>query len=373
MKQRQFIIIAIALAILILGIFAMGRMSKKAEKKPKKHSPNIVTVFTQKVKNDSIPVFVESTGALEAEKRNELYSEVQGLMEADNGRFKAGNSFKKGELLIKIRSKDQEAQLFAQRSSFESALTALMPDLKADYPNEFKTWASYLNSLAVDKTTPALPEIKSEKLKSFITGRGLYTNYHSLKNIEIINAKYNLRAPYDGILISENVDPGTVIRPGQALGVFIQALNYELETSTDGLTARRLKIGQEVELSMTGSGKTWKGKISRIVNAIDKDSQLSTFFVSVKGEGLREGMFLQARVKAMDIPNAFSLSRAALLENDQVYIVLDNLLVLKSIKIQYFNENSVIATGLKDGDLVLNKVPPSAFEGMKVSIYKGEN
>lgn len=373
MKKRQFIIIGVTIGVLVLGKLLSDSLAKPAERKSKKPSSSISTVFAEKVENTSIPVFVESTGVLEAEKRNELYSEVQGVMEADKGRFKAGNSFEKGDLLIKIRSNDQEAQLFAQRSSFLSALTALMPDLKADYPNEFTIWEAYLKSISINKSTPDLPEIKSDKLKSFITGKGLYSNYHSLKNLEIINGKYNLRAPYDGVLISANVDPGTVIRPGQALGVFIQPINYELETSTDALTAERLIIGQEVELSMRGLDKKWTGEISRLVKAIDKDSQLSTFFVSVNGEDLKEGMFLQAKVKAQEIPDAFSLSRSALFEGDQVYIVENEILVLKKIAIKYYNQNTVIVSGLKNGDMVLNKVPPSAFEGMKVSIYKGEN
>lgn len=370
MKKRQILIIGIAIVILVLGRTLMAQLAKPEEKKSKKPTSSIVTVFTERVENKSIPVYVETTGVLEAEKRNELYSEVQGVMEADNGRFKAGNSFKKGELLIKIRSNDQEAQLFAQRSSFISALTAIMPDIKADYPNEYLKWQNYLKSLSIDNSTPSLPSIKSEKLESFITGRGLYSNYHSLKNLEIINGKYNLRAPYDGVLISANVDPGTVIRPGQALGVFIQPLKYELETSTDALTAERLKIGQEVELSMRGLDKRWTGNISRLVKAIDKDSQLSTFFISVQGEDLKEGMFLQAKVKANEIPNAFSLSRSALVDGNQLYIVENETLKLKTIKVEYFNQNTVIVKGLENGQMVLSKVPPSAFEGMKVSIYK---
>lgn len=54
-------------------------------------------------------------------------------MEWNNGKFKAGNSFQKGEVLIRIRSNDQQAQLHAQRSYFQTALMAIMPDLKADY------------------------------------------------------------------------------------------------------------------------------------------------------------------------------------------------------------------------------------------------
>ncbi len=374
MKKRQVIIIALAVAILAIGKVTKDFMAAPKERAAKEFKENITTVFITTVENDSIPVFVQSTGALEALKRIELYSEVQGLMEADNGRFKAGNSFKRGDVLIRIRSNDQQAQLFSQRSSFQSTLMSVMPDLKADYADEFPKWNEYMKNFSVEKSTVNLPEVKAEKLKSFLVGRGIYSGFHSLKNLEIINRKYNLVAPYDGALITANVDPGTVVRPGQALGVFIQPKVYELETSVDAITAERLKVGQKVELTMDGlSSKKWIGEISRLVKAIDKSSQMSTFFVSVSGNDLKEGMFLKAKVKAKEIVDAFEISRASLVDNNQVYIVEDSMLVLKSITTEYFSQTTAVITGLTNGQQVLTKVPPAAFDGMKVIVYKGKN
>jgi len=83
-------------------------------------------------------------------------------------------------------------------------------------------------------------------------------------------------------------------------------------------------------------------------------------------------MFLQAKVKANEVLNAFEISRASLIDNQQVYVVKDSMLVLKSIKTAYFNQTTAIISGLKDGEVVLTKVPPAAFEGMKVIVYKGK-
>lgn len=371
MKKRQIIIIIVAIAILVVGKLLSNVIATPKEKVSKKPSKNITTVFTEAVQNDSVAIFVQSTGVLEATKRLEIYAEVQGQMMPDNGRFKAGNSFKKGELLVSIRSNDQQAQLFSQRSSFESALTAVMADLKIDYPEEFPKWEAYLQSYSSDKAVPKLPETKSEKLNAFLVGRGIYSNYHSLKNTEIINGKYNIRAPYDGVLISANADPGTVIRQGQALGVFIQPLKYEMETSIDAVSAERLEIGQKVNLTMEGlADKKWEGTITRLVKAVDQSSQMSTFFVTVNGKDLKEGMYLQAEVEATKIPNSFEISRSALIEGNKVYVVQADTLSLKNIHVEYFNQNTAIVTGLKNRDQVLVKVPPSAFEGMQVAIYK---
>ncbi|MFT7113505.1 MAG: membrane fusion protein (multidrug efflux system) [Candidatus Azotimanducaceae bacterium] len=371
MKKRQIIIIAIGLAILIGGKFTMDFLGSPKEPKVLKPSNSITTVFAATVKNEEIPVFVTSSGVLQALNRVELFSEVQGVMETDNGKFKPGNSFKKGDVLISIRSKDQEAQLFSQRASFESAITAIMPDLKADFPEAFTAWDNYLNDFSNAVSIADLPEVKTQILKSFLVGRGIYTSFHQLKNSEIINAKYALKAPFDGVLIAANTTPGSLIRPGQALGTFIQPKNFELESAIDALTAERLKVGQKVSLSLQGlPEKTWNGKISRLVKAIDPTSQMSTFYVSVSGSDLKEGMYLQAMVKAQKIQSAFELPRGALLADMQVYVVEKEALVLKTVKPQHYTSETVIITGLSDNTLVLTKVAPSAFEGMKVTIYQ---
>jgi multidrug efflux pump subunit AcrA (membrane-fusion protein) len=295
-------------------------------------------------------------------------------MEAYNGRFKAGNAFKKGEVLIAIRSSDQKAQLYAQRSSFQSGLNAIMPDLKIDYPDEFGAWQQYLKSYASMSMVEELPLAKSEKLNAFLVGRGIYSNYHSLKSQEIINAKYQIRAPYDGVLISTKVNPGTVIRQGQALAVFIQPQFYEMETSIDAVSAGHLKIGQTVALKMQGvDDKIWKGKIARLVKAIDPNSQMSTFFVALNGNDLKEGMFMQAKVAANKIIDAYEISRSSLVENSKVYVVQADTLVLKAIKKEHVSQHTVVISGLKDSAEVLTKIPPSAFPGMKVSIYKAQH
>jgi len=371
MKKRQVIIILVAVAIVVGAKLISDVISVPEERKAKKPQKAISTVFTTTVENDSIPILVESTGVLEAVNRLELFAEVQGVMLSDEGRFKAGNAFRKGEVLIAIRSNDQQAQLYAQRSSFESALTAVMVDLKSDYANEFPTWENYLVSYSSEKSVSALPAVTSAKLKSFLVGRGIYSAYHALKNMEIINAKYRITAPYNGVLIEANVDPGTVIRQGQALGTFIQPEAYEMETTTDAMTAEKLSVGQSVQLTMQGEeGKTWNGKISRLVKAIDRNSQLTSFFVAVNGADLKEGMYLTATVEAGKIPNAFEFSRSALVGNDQVYVVKADTLIAQTIQQKFIGQSTVVVSGLQNGDQLLTKVPPSAFEGMNVSIYK---
>ena len=371
MKPRQIIIVTVALAILLSGKLISDKLSEPKVKPARKAAKNVTTVFVETVKNSEIPILIESTGLLEAVNRMELYSEVQGVMLPDNGRFKAGNTFSQGQALVNIRADDQRAGVIAQRSSFQRSLSAVLPDIRLDFPDEFAVWQSYLQKLKVESSVEELPEVKSEKLKLFLTGRNIYSEFYSVKNAEITLSKFSIRAPYAGLLAEANADPGTVIRPGQKLGVFIKPGAYELEASVSAANAESLKQGQEVELKMEGvENKMWKGKISRVNRAIDPQSQMSSFFVNISSNDLKDGMFLKAGAKGKSVANAFELPRSVLLNNNHVYVVENNLLVEHKVHPIHFADRTVIVNGLEDGMQVLIKIPPAAFAGMSVTIYK---
>jgi len=351
----------------------MDKFSSKAEKKVRPSFEKRTTVFVDTVQNRNLPVYIEATGVLESVDRMELYSEVQGVMLPDGGRFKAGNRFANGSVLVSIKSDDQRAQLVAQRSAFQSLLTSVMPDIRIDYSREFAEWNTYLNGLDPLKPLPKLPTVSNQKLKAFLTGRSIFSQYYSLQNLEIILQKYVIRAPYSGELVEANVNPGTVIRPGQKLGVFVRPGNYELKSSIDAQNASRLKIGQDVEVYREGAtSEKWRGKISRINTSVDQQNQMVQFFVKVASQDLKEGMFLQARINSKSAEDAFEIPRSVLQDKNEVFVVADSILITQKITPVHFTKNTVIVKGLKNGQLVLNKVPPGSFSGMKVEIYSAD-
>ncbi len=136
-----------------------------------------------------------------AKNKIELYSEVQGVLEISGKEFKPGTSFYKGETILKINSDEFFANLQAQKSNLFNALTAIMPDIRIDFPNEYNKWQSYLQKFDIHKTLEKLPEFSSEKEKFFISGRNILTNYYNVKNSEVkrlVNTELELHFP--GIL-----------------------------------------------------------------------------------------------------------------------------------------------------------------------------
>jgi len=223
-RMSRKITIVISIAIILGGIFWSRRIiDSKAVKKPP-IPKSLTSVYTETVNNTSLPIIINESGRLVAKQKALIYSEVQGIMEPTSKLFKSGVNYKKGEVLVKIRSNDAYAQLQAQKSVLQNLITSVLPDLRIDYPDAFPAWNKYVSDFEINKPIQALPKVSSDKEKYFITGKNIYTTYYNTKNLEIIQGKYNIRAPYNGTLTQSLVNPGTVIRQGQQLGEYIDQL-----------------------------------------------------------------------------------------------------------------------------------------------------
>ena len=247
-----------------------------------------------------------------------------------------------------------------------------MPDLRLDYPEVFPKWQAYLSGFDLDRTTPPLPEMTTEKEKFFISGRGILTNYYSVKNQEQRLKKYRISAPFSGILTEALVTEGSLVRSGQKLGEFINTDIYELEVSISKTYSDLLKIGEEVELVNLDQNKTYKGVVARINGSVDQATQTIKAFIDVRNKDLKEGMYLEANLNAKQEFDAIEIDRSLLLENDQIFVVRDSILDLIDVKPVYFSNKKVVLKEVPEGTTIVTRPVVGAYAGMLVKKYKGE-
>ena len=160
---RKIIITALSAAILIGGFLGAKKIADSKKPPEKKMEKTVTTVFSTMVENGSIQVVLPVTGSLRAKNRVDLFSEVQGVMLPDGGKFKAGTAFNSGRSLVSIKADDFKASLMSQRSNLQNLVTAALADLRLDYPGSFDRWNSYLSSLNVNKSVLELPEPETNK------------------------------------------------------------------------------------------------------------------------------------------------------------------------------------------------------------------
>ena len=275
--------------------------------------------------------------------------------------------------IIGIDAAEYRASVQSAKSNLYNLITSIMPDIRLDYPELSAKWQNYLNDFDLNQTTPELPEMASEKERYFISGRGILTSYYNVKNLEERLSKYNIRAPFNGVLTEALVTEGTLIRSGQKLGEFIDIGVYELEVALSKTFSDLLQVGKKVDLVNLERTRTYTGTVTRINARVDQNSQTITAFIEVSEPSLKEGMYLEANLNAREEQNAIEIDRGLLLEGDRIFVVRDSILDLIDVKPVYFTDKSVVLKEVPDGITIVSKPVVGAYAGMLVKVYQGDN
>lgn len=360
----------IVIGIIILGLAALGAyFIIKSKNEPKPVVEKVIkTVFTDTVQNSTVPITIPANGNLVAKHRLELYSEVQGVFQGSAHDFKAGERYRQGETLIRMDASEYYASVQSSKSNLYNLITAIMPDLRLDYPEAFPEWQTYLDNFKMENSVAEFPNTSDEKVNYFISGRGILTAYYNVKNLEQRLSKYSIRAPFNGIITEALVTQGTLIRSGQKLGEFIDTSVFELELSIAKKFSDLLKIGEKVDLKTLEGGETYMGEVTRVNGRIDQTTQTIKVFVEVDGDDLKEGMYLEAQVEAREEPNALKISRKLLVDQKDIFIVKDSVLDIIEVDPVYFSSEDVVVKGVPDGTVILSKPLTGAYAGMLVKI-----
>ena len=369
--MRKYITILIGIVLVVAAAYIARDLSNREQRRRPKNEKVAPTVFIDTVKNRNTSVTVLESGRLLAKHRIELYSEVQGVMQSTNKEFKPGVTYRKGETIVRIRNDDFYANLQSQKSSLQNLITSILPDLRLDYPEAYKKWDEYLRNFDMNKPVAELPEPSSDKERFFVTGRNIYTTYYSTKNLEIVLSKYNLRAPFDGVLTDALVTPGSLVRQGQKLGEFIDPKVYEMEVAINKSILPALSVGQDVVVrDPENHNNHWNGKIIRINGKVDRTTQTVMVYIDLRDKDLKEGMYLEALINGEAINNSMEIARSLLIDDSKVYIVQDSSLHLVDIDPVFFNEKTVVVRGLIDGQHLVSRAVPGAYAGMEVKIFQ---
>ena len=366
MKKYISIIIGIVLIVASVALVILFIQSK-AKKKPKPVMAEKI-VFVKEIKNNDVPITITESGSLIAKNKIELYSEVQGVLNPSKKDFKPGTYFKKSDTLLSINNEELLQNLQSLRSNLLNASVSMLADFKNEFPDEYEKWENYLAEFDFNQITDDLPKTNTDKEKYFLSLRNIYTSYYNVKNLETRLGKHFIKAPFNGILTETFVNNGTLIRQGQKLGEFIDPNVYELGISVNAKFVEFLQVGSEVSVANLNNTKNWNGKIIRINGKVDITSQTVKVFVLLKGEGLKEGVFMDATLNATSKKNAVEISRKLIVNNNEVFVVKDSKLELQKITPVYYNDNTVVVKGLEDGMTILSKPVPGAYSGMKVKV-----
>ncbi len=366
--MRKIILSLLGVLLIVAAVFGARAIinSNTVERPPLQKI--VKTVFVDTVLNGEVPIVIPANGSVTALDKSELFSEVEGVFRNSSKEFRPGQTYQRGQVLLHIDASEFAANVRSARSELYNSITAIMPDLRLDYPELYPKWEAYLNNFDVNKNLQPLPETASNQEKYFIAGRGIVSSYYNIKNLEARLNKFTIVAPYTGVLTEALVTRGSLIRPGQKLGEFIDPSEYELEVAITKSFSDLLKIGETVNLANLERTQVYEGVVSRINSRIDQESQSIQVFIKIEDPRVKEGMYLEANLNAGTVEDAIEIPRELLVDQDRVFVVQDSILKLVEVNPVYFSSEKVVVQGLENGTKLISAPVPGAFSGMPVKI-----
>ena len=364
--------LVLGITILGAGVGMMNGLISMKEEMPTSDKPAVPrAVRTEAIEWGSIAPKTPVEGRVEALYRMEVITEVTGNLLMGSNEFREGTAFRAGEVMLELDDTESRLALVAQRSQFLQLLSGQLADLQMDFEGRGEVWSTYVSSLRVDAALADLPNPASDRERLFLANRGIISSYHSIRSAEERLNKFQVRAPFNGIVVQANVRPGGLVRAGQPSGILVGQGDYEIKTAVHARYLSSISLRDSVRFFDEQGTVVAKGMVHRISGNVDPSTQSASVFCRVEptrnqAKAIRDGRFLTGEIISQPFEEAFEIPLTLMHDDQQVYEVANGELVERKIEVLFQSRSHAIGRGLDSGVLVLSESLTNAFDGMPV-------
>lgn len=378
----------ILLPILVLvgaGSIAFVTVANKVE--PQRRAPRVTSMQVSFVSlaSSDFEVWVKSRGTVRPRTESTLLPEVSGSITELSPKFRAGEFFEPGDVLLRIDPRNYQSAVTIAEASVAQALAALAEE-QARSAQARREWKRLGGQGVVDDLVLRKPQLAGAQAQVRSAEAGLARARLDLERTVI-------RAPYVGRVLQQHVDVGQYVSPGTTLAQ-VYAVDYaEVRLP---LTNRQLEFvdvpeiyrnespgerapGAALELTARIGSRShiWRGQVVRAEGAIDTQSRQTFVIGQIKdpygktSEGrppLKVGQFVEARIRGRTLHDVFVIPRSALHVGARVH-TLDEAGRVRSraVEVVYSDEQHVVVgKGLDAQDRLVTTAIGAGMEGEQV-------
>lgn len=369
--MNKRIIIGSVGILLILGTGFLLKNFFASKKKEPPRKPIVSAqkfVRTEKVVYQKMNAELEAFGRVISSQPLDITAEVSGRLKEGSVVLKEGQKFGAGAVIFRIDDTEQKLSLLSLKSSFMKDIASILPEIKNDFSDNFSAWQNYLQQIDLNKNLPELPSHKSDKEKTFLAVKNIYTNFYNIKSREANLEKFTTTTPFGGSIAEVFVQAGTTVNQGTKIAKLIRTENLELVVPVEVAHIGLIKAGTSVKISSEDEKMAWNGAVSRIGEIVNQQTQAIDVFIRItpNGNPVYDGMYLKAAVSGVFFDKAMIVPRNAVLNNNEVF-VLENDSILKTAKINILriNKDKVLFSGLDENLDIVTEPVLGGFSGMK--------
>ncbi|MGB7326754.1 MAG: efflux RND transporter periplasmic adaptor subunit [Rubripirellula sp.] len=338
-----------------------------------------VAVNSHEVTKGDLVSEAMGTGTLEARVSATISPKISGRIEtlkADQGDF-----VKAGELLVQLDDAELQQQVEiaeANVNAASSAVTRLSSDKKrseAVYEQAQRSYArlqqlSRQNAASVDEADRATEElavaeagIASAEAAIAEGQRRLVAEQKTLQYHQARLQDTNIIAPFDGLIVRRDRNPGDIAVPGSSIMTLISTDEVWISAWVDETEMSRLKTDQSARVVFRSQPEqSFPGSVARLGREADRETR--EFLVDVRVLELPTnwavGQRAEAFIRVQQVDNTVTLPASLVVRRDGIegaFVLSGSQAKWQPIKLGLRSRDSVEVTdGLIAGDVVITPV-----------------
>lgn len=340
--------IAIAVVLVLIIAFVIGRLLKRDIKVSEETRP---TVITETPELRDIINTVDVIGTVSPSSEVSVMPKISGDVLTVN--FEIGQRVTKGDLLVSI---DAKSTLDALKIALDSAKISLDDASKA------------LSRTQALFQTGAVSQSQLEQAQSSASGAKLqYQN--ALNNYNTQSEYSNITAPISGVIESKNVEVHDALSPGVVICSISGDSGLSVDFSVTEDAMNNLKPGDSI--SIDKSGHEYKGSITEVAAKVDSSGLFPVkASLSSMSDALPSGTKVKLTVVSARSDKALSIPMSAVNYSDGkafVYVYKDGLAVKTDIEVGIYDEEYIeVLSGLDASSKVIISWSNELYDGADV-------
>jgi RND family efflux transporter MFP subunit len=379
---RSFYKLLIVIVIIAVGIvIARGLVMTKPEAKRRPVSIAAPLVEYTLVKPQSKRITIDTTGTVIPAKEVSLQSQVAGIVVWVNEKLVPGALVSAGDVLVRVDPRDYELAVAQQKVSLTKAQVEFETEQgRAEVAR--REWELLKGDVEYTESGRDLALRKPQLINA---RAGIEAARSALKKAELDLERTVIHAPFNAVIMTENVDVGQLISPGVTIATLAGSDSFRVQASLSldelawidipGVNAEKGSQARIIQL-FAGKKNNHTGEVEQLLSEVDEKGRMARVLINVPDpfEGTREtplllGAYVSARIEGKSLDDVYVIPNEALREGDKVWLLTtENKLAIKNTHVVWRQRNEVFVQGLSPQDRLITSRISVPVEGMDLRI-----
>ncbi|MEM6314474.1 MAG: efflux RND transporter periplasmic adaptor subunit [Planctomycetota bacterium] len=364
------------LVLLAAGVVAWWLLSTAPTQGTAPVEPLVPTVEVLAVEAASVPIVVEGFGVVRPSREAALAAEVTGPIVEVGGAVEPGGVVKAGDLLVRIDPAEYELAVAAAEADLARAEAELELERGRGMvaQREWERFGDSLGSVDAEERSAALAN-REPQLRQAEAAVRMASNVVDRAQLDL--TRTTIRAPFDAIVTSEQVEVGRRASAGETLLGVAGTGTFWVEALVPPTRAARLAADQDATV-FTDAGPR-PGRLVRVLPQVDSEGRMARVLVAVDDPiGLHHdaiplpiGAYVRVAFEAGTIDGVIEVPRAAVRENNQVWVRdAAGLLQYRDIDVRFAGEQTSLldVDSFEPGDAIITSYLDNPLPGTPIRI-----